>query len=521
MEIDVSQLQEQAQAWSDSAQRRFSPRQMAERTPRLYIATLNLVATLGYCFVFGLPLLTLLIGGYAAVLILEEHATWSSPAIIATASLTLFLVWTCIDLWRLKAERPAGVEITRRDAPELFDMLARRSSKFGAGEIHHVLLTRDAHIRVIRTPTNGFLLRHDNTLCLGVPLLHMLTRNQFRVALRCAIGQFAQHKDPNLGEMVSLRDNWNRYHHVLRQRKSPGSWLLQAFVAWYNPFFQQLSVEAAKQHALKYDQYAIEVIKDIEVLAMIAAEEVTEAYLNQCFWPMLMKTADRQPNPTVRPFSNFEPILQSSLLKQDAEHWLVKSITAPEQDQSPTPSLKERLDALGYSQLHFFSLPEDSAIHYLLGRKMNTVLKKMDQEWRTEINDSWRQRHLQFRNEKERFEKLHNQFHTDTLEGEAAFKYARLAKKYLPRQEALEVYTRLAERNKTHADVVFQMGALLLEAGEIQGLKIIEQAISLDKSHAPRASAIISEYMARRKGAVPKQGAEARPTHTNTRVHVA
>jgi hypothetical protein len=521
MALSIQQWWQATRTPPDQARSGFVPGHLAERNPRLYYLGLNGLAAIGQAFLYGLPLLALVLGFYLARLLFSPTNHWNSPLTLATGTATLVLAWACWELWRLRPERPEGVEVNAQDAPQLHAMIGRRTRKFMAPAIHRVLLTRTATIEVVRTPLNGFRHGHHNTLCLGVPLLHMLSHKQLRVVLHCAIGQHARARDPHFGRLVELCQDWVSCTRALQAHRSPGAWLLRAFTAWYQPLLQRYATSAIREHALQYDQYAMHLVKDIEVLAIIAAEVVCGAYLEQCFWPMLMKAADRQPNPTIRPFSNFEPILRSSLQQQDAERWLLKALTAAEQPDALRPGLPQRLHTLGYSQLHFFSLPGDSAMHALLGRKLNSLLKALDQEWRSEINPLWRARHKAFRDEKSRFDILHERFETNLLEGPAAFAYARMVTRHLPREACVGIFNTLLERDQDNPEVLFEMGKLLLDMGEIGGTKAIEQAITLDKSYVGRASAALSDFTAKRRLGGFGQTASAFPIGPGRQTHAA
>ncbi|HSJ48492.1 MAG TPA: hypothetical protein VLA26_06565 [Gammaproteobacteria bacterium] len=521
MESPIRQWWQKTRNRPAEVHKRFSPELLADRNPRFYRMGLELVAGIGLAFMYGLPLLALGLGLFLTKLLLTPSLSWNSPAILLTGTATVVLAWACVELWRLRPELPEGVEVSQEDAPRLHAMVKRRVEKFSAPAIDRVLLTPTANIEVVSTPLTGYRSGHEHSLCIGVPLLHLLNHKQLRVKLHCVIGQHACYRDPRAGRLVRLRRDWESYSQALRGHTSPGAWVLRAFTAWYNPMLQEWSCSAAREHALQHDQYAIDLVKDIELLAMIAAEAVCAAYLERCFWPLLMKTADRQPNPTLRPFSNFEPILRSTLQQQDAERWLIKALLAREESLDPSPKLAQRLDTLGYAQLHFFSLPDQGAMSGVLGRKMQELLKELDQQWRNAINSAWRARHQAFRDEKARFDNLHERFEANLLEGPAAFAYARLVSKFLPTEQCIRIYTTLLERDQDNPEVLFEMGKLLLDTGEISGVRAIELAIGLDKSYVGRASAALSEFTTRRKLGVERLAPERPVDIASLRIHAA
>lgn len=517
----IQQWWQNRQAETSDGDGQAVPDRLADRSPRLYRLGLTLVSGIGRIFLYALPPLALVLGASLAGLLWSPAVAWSSPLVLASGAATLLLTWSCVDLWRLRPELPQGVLVKPQDAPQLHTMVTRRIKKFRASGIDRILLTRTATLEVVSTPGNGFHTRHEHSLCVGVPLLHLLSHKQLRVMLYSVIGQHAAQRDPRAGRLVRQRRDWEQCSQALRHHHSPGSWLLRAFAAWYSPLLQEWSRPVARQHALQQDQYAIEVVKDIEVLAMIAAETVCGAYLEQCFWPLLMKTADRQPNPTIRPFSNFEPILRSTFRQQDAERWLLKAVIARQAPSDTLPSLAERLDALGYTQLHFFSLPDQAAMSAVLGRKMQELLQELDQQWRSEIHHQWRARHQAFRDQKDRFDLLHERFESNLLEGPAAFAYARLVSKFLPTEQCIRIYTTLLERDQDNPEVLFEMGKLLLDMGDVSGVQAIEKAIGLDKSYVGRASAVLSEFTTRRKLGLERSEAAPSVDLESLRIHAA
>ncbi len=496
-----NRLRDLLETWAQALGGQLDPQRLADQTPRVYLGVLNGFAFIGYAFVFSIPLLSLLAGGYWISGTLRSGTSLYDFELIASSTLFLGLGWTSIEILLLQARPVNGVRLSAKDYPHLFGMIKRRVAKFNAPAIDAVRLTEDCDVRVLRTPRNGFLVSQHNTLCIGAPLLYLLNSEQFRVALRCSIGEFSGHKDPNLAELVNLRNSWQQYERVLQGRRSPGAWLLRAFVAWYNPLFQSLSAEAARRHALSRDLYATEVVKDIDVLTMIAAEQVGQQFLEKRFWPTLLKAAERYPKPNARPFSDFEALIRRTLVKREAERWIIQLLTITEFPNADQPTLNQRIAALGYDQLHFISLPEDPAVHSVLGAACEPALKRLDKQWRSHISRQWQRLHKEEQREKQRFERLHERFHEHRLEGDAAIKYARMAHKYLEPEAAIEALQGLIERNPDDAEVLFQLGRLLLENGKQDGLRAVERSIALDKAYAARATPLISEFNLRRKRA--------------------
>ena len=106
------------------------------QNPKAYQTKVMLLALLGnFYIVFGvLILFVLLILACLSILVLKAFAI----KLIAIAGVFLFVVVR--SLW-VTVDAPTGIEISEKDAPELFKIIERLSGQLNAVKFNHVLIT--------------------------------------------------------------------------------------------------------------------------------------------------------------------------------------------------------------------------------------------------------------------------------------------------------------------------------------------------------------------------------------------
>ena len=122
----------------------------AQATPGRYRYKVLLLTLLGnlYLGLMLLVILALLAASAASILVLK------GLAVKLVLVLGIFLWMVLKALW-VKLDPPEGMEVTRRDAPELFAMVGDLRRALGAPRFHHVLVTDEFNAGVVQSPRLG------------------------------------------------------------------------------------------------------------------------------------------------------------------------------------------------------------------------------------------------------------------------------------------------------------------------------------------------------------------------------
>jgi len=112
-------------------------------------------------------------------------------AALPSAFLAIFM-WKALFFIRQGAVDP-GVEISQHDQPELFDFLYELADELGAPRPHRVFLSPEVNACVFYDLTIlNFILPSKKNLVIGLGLVNVLTRSEFKAVLAHEFGHFAQ-----------------------------------------------------------------------------------------------------------------------------------------------------------------------------------------------------------------------------------------------------------------------------------------------------------------------------------------
>jgi len=489
-------LSEQIAVW-------FAPtltkaRRSYERSSNLHIALLILANVFG-CVLMLSPVI-LLASASATSLYMLNHIDgpldWFLFGVMGAIS--LFCGFLSIQLNHSRPGTPSGVQIEKKQAPLLFSMLERRVLHFGIKPIDHVILTPRAELIIEATPSWPIPFFHKYTLCVGAPSLFFIPPGQFRLALAGAFAATARRQNNVLGWAVQASDDWDSIIKSLENHPTLYAKLFLKLATRIAEVTERLSAELRADLQQIQSRWVLENTDETNARDYLANEVVASSFLNQHYWPMIFKAAERCPTPVVKPFSHFELILERTLTEDSAKRWLLQAQAS--RDASHT-GLRDLLAVLGIDHLQWSKLPERNAFHGIF--KSNAILKNLDEHWQAIATPEWDQRHRSFRNEKIRFEKLQERAQLQNLRGDSALHYIQLATSFLDKEKAVSVYLSMYKSNQDNADICYASGRELLVCGYSKvGYEALQRASELDRSLAIRAQTLIKDH----KQAWLKQG---------------
>jgi hypothetical protein len=172
------------------------------------------------------------------------------PLVIATAGL---LWWATTRALRLRRPAPAGVPVTRPDAPALWQMIDQAASAAGVRPPDGVTVVAGAFVTLTEHLRLAGLRGGHRELFVGLPLL--LAWDEPR--LRAAVAHELAHGTPKLGGFAPMayRGRVALARIVPRiPRRSPAGPVLRAYAAWYRRF----DAPFAREQELAADRVAAE-----------------------------------------------------------------------------------------------------------------------------------------------------------------------------------------------------------------------------------------------------------------------
>ena len=461
-----------------------------ERSSSLHLILLVLANVVGCMFMLS-PLIVLLSASATGLYLLnhvEGPLDWFFVMVLSAVS--LFSGFLTLQLYHSRPDTTGGVRIAKKQAPQLFAMLERRVSHFGISPIDRVILTPRAELFIGASPSWPLPVFHKYTLCIGAPSLFFISPGQFRLALAGAIAATAHKQGSVRGWIVQASEDWPLIIRSLEKHPSLYARLVLKPIAVIADFTAKLSSDMHAEQQQMQSRWVLKNTDEGNAMNYLANQVVAASFLEQHYWPMFFKAAERSPTPVVKPFSHFELILERTLTEGAAKRWLLHAQASRD---SQYAGLRDLLAALSIDHLHWTKMPEHSAFHSIFNS--NGILKNLDKYWQILVADEWQQRHNSYCRERKRFKHLQERAQQQYLRGDSALHYVQLASKFLGDKEAMSIYLSMYNANMDNADICFASGRRMLACGFSQeGYEALQRAAELDRTLAVQAQGLITEH---------------------------
>jgi Zn-dependent protease with chaperone function len=369
----------------------------ARARPRVYKAQVFGLAVLGYGFlaVVVAILLALIV---VAVLVIRHVPALGVKLVLVIGGLLLVVVRA---LW-VRLEPPKGRVMAVGDAPDLFKLLDRLSRELNTPSIHTVLVTPDFNAGVCQIPRLGLFGWHRNYLLLGLPLLQVLTREQFTAVLAHELGHLSHGHARSSNWIYRLRLTWLRLGAALSRNAPAGSQIITWFYRWYVPYFFAFSFPLARANEFEADAAAARLTSPQVASQALTTVSVVGAFLTQRYWPGIAKAAAEAPAATTfTPFSNLAAAALTGISEADRRDWVTAALKQVASVSNTHPSLQERLHAMGGAPEVAVPAPGQAA-DLLLRPALPRLLAAFDKQWQEQLA-IWRARQQQKQPQQEVF----------------------------------------------------------------------------------------------------------------------
>jgi Zn-dependent protease with chaperone function len=459
---------------------------------------------LGYAYVLGV-LACLIVVTIGSLLVLPSLLTLFLVT-LPVGGLALIL---CRALW---VGNPAadGVRVRENEAPELFALVREIRSELQAPRVHQVRFVGGFTAALAQVPLLGVVGPYRNTLVIGLPLLQALAPEEARAVLAHELGHLSRRHGRLGGWAFRSRETWSRVDFVLRASRWT-SLLFGAFLRWFIPQFDNATFALAQVHEFEADRASVRIAGLDATASALARTVVGMAFLDESLAPELWKRADIDPSPPGF-VSSAARKLREAGEHEDAERWLVDALDARPEAISTHPTLRERLEALGFDPEHVRPRPARvsvSAAETMLDPELRESLTQvLDERMRELISEEWEEQHQAARGSAARLSELEAKGPWRELPTEELAEYAGLVSRFRGLGAAEAAWERVLELDPASGSALLALGEIHAKRGDADAVDLLERAAHAEPVWAAAAHSIAAEAHA--KAGRRREAAEAR-----------
>lgn len=151
-------------------------------------------------------------------------------------------------------DEPEGRELSRADAPALFEALERIRKKIKGPPVHRVYLDDEFNASIRQVPRFGLFGGAVNSLSIGLPLLMMLDRRRLLSVLAHEYGHLRGNHGKLSAWIYRTRLSWLKLDASLQRDEGVMALVSQAFFRWYFPRFAARTFALARQDEYEADR---------------------------------------------------------------------------------------------------------------------------------------------------------------------------------------------------------------------------------------------------------------------------
>ncbi|HEX5000397.1 MAG TPA: M48 family metalloprotease [Terriglobia bacterium] len=449
---------------------------LAWRRPAAYRVGAALFAFAGYAAVFLLLAVVVSVMGLAAaiLLLLKTASAAFTKVILALGIMSLAIIRA---LW-VRVPPPVGERLEAKQVPELFTTIEEIRQSGHGPRIHAVLLTRDYNAAVVQHAELGVLGWRRNYLLIGAPLMMGLDPEQFRAVLAHEIGHLSGAHSALSAWVYRLRVTWNHILGVLQGRRA-SKWISR-LLHWYLERFNAYTFVLSRLQEVEADRFAARLAGSRALADALVAIAVHARFLDKVYWARIQDSIRSEPSPPASPFSSMREAFDGASEEANRQGWLERALLRQTSYSDTHPALQDRLGLL-QEAARLPDRPAISAADRYLGPLLESQLFAWDRHWSLDVTALWAERRRELLKQSERREALREAAAGRALSGDEEWEMASLTEALEGPEAAVPLIRAILRRNPTHVTALFNLGRILLDQDEEEGVECLEKAMQRDK----------------------------------------
>jgi Zn-dependent protease with chaperone function len=375
---------------------------------------------------------------------------------------------------------PQGREITRADAPALFESLDDMRRKMDGPRFHHVLVVNEVNAAVVQRPAFGLVGWPRNYLLLGLPLLECLASDEAMAVVAHEYGHLAGSHGRFSAFIYRLRHTWGTVQAYLDHFQGWLARLVSPLVRWYAPYFNAYTFVLARA-----DEYNADAASSQLVGPGSAAHALKRVNLVAPRYEQFMdKTFERVSDESTPPpdlLHAWAEHTREEIEEASTKRWLDDALDREGHFTDTHPTLRARLSALSQGDDMLEAPPPaiagKTASQVWFGPSLDTLRSELQGQWVAQVSQAWTERYAQTQAERTRLQELKD------MPGRDPEQQIEMLRLTMRREPAVDVRQPLADfnlANRDHALGLYLEGIARLAKDERDGLALLDRAMEVD-----------------------------------------
>jgi Zn-dependent protease with chaperone function len=455
----------------------------------LVLATVGL----GLIVLVGFAVAVALTGGTALLLLLKL-----GKLLIILAIPLWYTLKSAVQALFIRMPAPAGREITRAEAPQLFAALENMRKKMSGPRFHHVLVINEVNAAVVQRPALGLVGWSRNYLLLGLPLLERMSPEEAMAVVAHEYGHLAGSHGRFSAFIYRLRHTWSTVQAYIAHFQGWLNRLVSPLVQWYAPYFNAYTFVLARADEYRADAASAELVGMTNATLALKRVNLIGPQYQRFLETIFLRVRD-DASPPKDILNRWAALLPQASDEAEAKCLLEEALDRQGNYTDTHPTLRARLSALSSNEHELLALPPPiagrSASQTWFGPSLDTLRNELQEQWAKQVAPSWGARHIEICTQEMRLQELRNM---EKRDAERELEMLSLTMRLEPETDVREALAAFNTSNSNHALGLYLEGVARLDKGEREGLTLLDRAMEVDpqatKSVCERAYAFLVKH---------------------------
>ncbi|PWF48766.1 M48 family metallopeptidase [Massilia glaciei] len=455
-----------------------------------------LLGSMAYLVLFGLLAALALLFWFAFE---AARAADRAGSLIRLGLFALFMAPVFVVVLRMFFMRlpvPEGRVLLRADAPKLFGLIDKMRKQLKGPPIHHVLLDDEFNAAIFQRPRLGLFGGHTNYLILGLPYMLSMSPQEMAATVAHEYG----HVCGNHGKVSAWIYRQRQTFTALYQQIGDGAGdnlvygLLAGLLGKFMPYYSAHTFVLSRQNEYDADLTATELVGAKPNAAGLIRGELLGRWIDEEFWPTLLRQADTRDKPAFLPFSAMGTAFKAGYGQWATSETLARAWGEKSDLYDTHPALRERVEATG-ERCKLPACIDVSAAEALLGGRTRMLVDEFDQRWWQREKKEWRARFQYASRAQARLLEL-RRAPLDALKLQELQELAVLSAEFEQPDKVVLAHL-LAQPGGPFPRAEYEYGCLLLAGRDDKGLGHLANAGAADARLRDKAARVGFSYLAK------------------------